>query len=258
MDFCRISGKRSGLFPVRLGHAAQLPAEGSNASSCGSNGALVMSKWISRSIHSRSSRTVTASAFWSFRYGCRRPVTREALREGASLVARLEPCNFKRVRDRQLCGIEGLLNFVHELGQTQASIDVLFRATDFFGERFDGIGIRLQLHEGGVAPRLVEFVHVGALQVLDKLQFEAFRVGEFADARRNGFPFRDSRSAVTPRTRYECKEAVLAAGQRTEENGLQDAVLADVAREFRQFRFVEGSSWICFRLLNTVEGDVLN
>src|SRR5712664_3485982 len=36
MDFCRTSGKRSGLFPVRLGQRAQLPAAGSKASSCGS------------------------------------------------------------------------------------------------------------------------------------------------------------------------------------------------------------------------------
>src|SRR5438876_3668653 len=67
MDFCRTSGKRSGLLPVRLGQRAHAPAFGSGVPSCGSNGAFVRSKWISRSIHARSSRTVVASAFLSFR-----------------------------------------------------------------------------------------------------------------------------------------------------------------------------------------------
>ena len=67
MDFCRTSGKRSGLLLVCFGQAAPLPAAGSRVSSCASNGAFEMSKWISLSIHSRSDRTVTASAFLSFR-----------------------------------------------------------------------------------------------------------------------------------------------------------------------------------------------
>ncbi len=67
MDFCRTSGKRSGLLPVLFGQRAHAPAFGKSVSSCGSNGALVRSRWISRSIHARSSRTVVASAFLSFR-----------------------------------------------------------------------------------------------------------------------------------------------------------------------------------------------
>src|SRR5690348_17967578 len=67
MDFWRTSGNRSGLLPVRFGQREHAPAEGSSDSSCGSKGALVRSRWISRSIHSRSSRTVTASAFRSLR-----------------------------------------------------------------------------------------------------------------------------------------------------------------------------------------------
>src|ERR1700675_4220795 len=101
-------------------------------------------------------------------------------------------------------------------------------------------------------------MHVGALQILDELEFEAFRVGEFANACRNPFSSRDWRSGVAPRSRHEFKEAVRTARQRTDENGLEDAVLADVAGEFRQLRFVKGSSWICFRFLNAIERDVLN
>src|SRR5439155_741358 len=67
MDLCRTSGKRSGLLPVRFGQRAHAPAFGRSVSSCGSKGAFVRSRWISRSIHARSSRTVVASAFLSFR-----------------------------------------------------------------------------------------------------------------------------------------------------------------------------------------------
>jgi len=67
MDFFRISGKRSGLLPVRFGQRAHTPALDRSVSSCGSNGAFVRSRWISRSIHARSSRTVVASAFLSLR-----------------------------------------------------------------------------------------------------------------------------------------------------------------------------------------------
>ena len=67
MDFCRTSGKRSGLFPVRLGHAAQLPAFGSRFASWASNGAFDISRRISLAIHSRRDRIVTASAFLSFK-----------------------------------------------------------------------------------------------------------------------------------------------------------------------------------------------
>src|ERR1700687_1788404 len=67
IDFCRTSGKRRGLLPVRFGQRAQAPAFGRSVSSYESNGAFERSRWISRSIHMRSARTVTASAFLSFR-----------------------------------------------------------------------------------------------------------------------------------------------------------------------------------------------
>ena len=67
MDFCRTSGKRRGLLVVRFGQPAHAPAFRRSVSSYGSNGAFVRSRWISRSIHARSSRTVVASAFLSFK-----------------------------------------------------------------------------------------------------------------------------------------------------------------------------------------------
>jgi hypothetical protein len=59
------------------------------------------------------------------------------------------------------------------------------------------------------------------------LQFETFRVGEFAHGRGNGCPLGKFRSAVTPRSGHQFKETVLAVRQRPDEDGLQDAMLAD-------------------------------
>jgi hypothetical protein len=66
-DFRGISGNKSGLLAVCFGQRAHAPADGNRVSSCVSNGAFMRSKWTSRSIHARSSRTLTASAFLSFR-----------------------------------------------------------------------------------------------------------------------------------------------------------------------------------------------
>jgi hypothetical protein len=68
-----------------------------------------------------------------------------------------------------------LLYFVDEMSQAQACVYVFFRPPYLLREDFDGVGVRLQMHEGGVALRLIEFVNVRALQVLDELEFEAFR-----------------------------------------------------------------------------------
>jgi len=128
--------------------------------------------------------------------------------------------------------------------QAQSRIDVFLGAPNFLSERFDSVGVRLQLHEGRIAPRFVEFVHVGALQVFDKLQFEAFRVGEFADAGRNSFPPSEFRSAVAPRSGHEFVKSILTVRRGTDEDRLQDAMLANVGCKFRQLGLVKRASWI--------------
>ena len=172
--------------------------------------------------------------FLVFQKGCRRAVLVESIRRGRVAGRRLEPRDFKRMRDGEFAHVECLLHFLDKVRQTQACIDVFLGAPDFLGKRFDGVGVGLQLHQGRIAPRLIEFVHVGALQVFDELQFEAFRVGEFANACGNGFPLGEFRSAVSPRSGHEFKGTRLAVRQRTDENGLQDAMLPDVVRKFRQ------------------------
>src|ERR1700731_2654579 len=108
MDFCRTSGNRSGLFPVRLGQRAQLPAAGSKVSSCGSNGAFVMSRWISLNPLAEFPHR-DRFGFLVFQKSRRCPVLREAFREGAALIVRLQSGNLKRMRDGQLAGVEGFL-----------------------------------------------------------------------------------------------------------------------------------------------------
>ena len=62
-EFLGISGNKSGLPPVCFGQRAHASAGGSRVRLAGQNCAFVRSRWISRSIHERSSRTVVASAF---------------------------------------------------------------------------------------------------------------------------------------------------------------------------------------------------
>jgi hypothetical protein len=88
---------------------------------------------------------------------CRRgAVLREALRECAVLIGWLQARDFEGVRDAQFSRVEGLLDLVHEMDQTQPRIDVFFGPSDFLGKGLDGVGVGLQLHQGGVAPRFVE------------------------------------------------------------------------------------------------------
>jgi hypothetical protein len=111
-----------------------------------------------------------------FQKSRRGPVLRETFGEGAALIVRLQSGHLKRMRDGQLSGVESLLDFVHEVHQAQPRVDVFFGAPDFLGEGLDRVGIRLQLHEGSIAACFIQLVHIGALQVLDQLQFEAFGV----------------------------------------------------------------------------------
>jgi len=101
-------------------------------------------------------------------------------------------------------------------------------------------------------------VHVGALQVLDELQFEAFGVGEFADAGRDGFPLRKLRGAESPRTRDKFVAPAFVPYQRTNENGLKDTVEPDIFGQFGELRFFELASRIRLRFLNVLERNVLH
>jgi len=145
----------------------------------------------------------------------------------------------------ELAGIERLLHFVHELQETQPGIDVLLGASDLLGQHFDRVGLRLQLHQRGIATCLVEFVHVGALQVLDELQFEALRVTEFANRCRNGFALRELRGAVAPRSGNEFILARLGTRQGANKDGLQNPVPPDVVGEFGEFPFVKLAARVC-------------
>jgi len=87
-------------------------------------------------------------------------VLREAFGKGAPLIVGLQPRNFKCMRDGQPTGVERFLRFVNQLQKTRPGVNVFFRPPDFLSHRFDRVTVRLELHEGGVATRFVEFVHV--------------------------------------------------------------------------------------------------
>lgn len=92
-------------------------------------------------------------------------MTWETFGERPPLVIGHEPRNLERMGNGEFARIEGLLHFAHELQEAEAGIDVFFRAPNLLSERLDGIGLRLQLHECGIAACFAEFVNVGALHV---------------------------------------------------------------------------------------------
>jgi hypothetical protein len=80
------------------------------------------------------------------------------------------------MRDGEPSEVERLLCFLNQVRETQSGVHVLLGASDFLGESFDRVGFGLQLHESGIAPRFVEFVHIGALQVFDETENRAASV----------------------------------------------------------------------------------
>jgi hypothetical protein len=52
-----------------------------------------------------------------------------------------------------------LLYFVDEMSQAQACVYVFFRPPYLLREDFDGVGVRLQMHEGGVVTTLLELAY---------------------------------------------------------------------------------------------------
>jgi len=110
----------------------------------------------------------------------------------------------------------------------------------------------------GDAACFIEFVHVGALQVFDQLQFEALRVGELADAGGNCFAPGELRGAIAPRSGHEFKLVRFTIRQRANENGLEDAVLPDISGEFGEFGFIELPAWIGLGFLNAPQWNLLH
>ena len=96
-------------------------------------------------------------------------------------------------------------------------------------------------------------MHVGALQVFDELEFEALRIGEFADARGNRFHLGEFRSALPPRSCHEFIRVWFSVGRRAHQDRLQYPVQSDVVRQFSESCFIKLASGICLRFLNTGE-----
>lgn len=80
----------------------------------------------------------------------RASVLREAFGKSSVLVIRLQPRYFEGMSNRQLSDVESLLKLINQMQQAQPRINIFFRAPDFLGERLDRVGVRLQLHEGGI------------------------------------------------------------------------------------------------------------
>jgi len=71
-------------------------------------------------------------------------------------------------------------------------------------------------------------------------------VGQFAYSRRDAFALCEFRGAVTARLGHKLIRARFPFGKRTQENRLEDAVLSNVVREFRQLGFIKEASRVGF------------
>ena len=69
--------------------------------------------------------------------------------------------------NRQLVVVERLLGFGNELNQAQPPAYVRGRSANSQRNAFDGVSVGLKFDEGGVSLRLVERMHVHALDVFN-------------------------------------------------------------------------------------------
>ena len=77
----------------------------------------------------------------------------------------MQPCDFKRMSNRKLVLIEGLLRFGNKLNQAQSPIHVCRRSANSGGNAFNGVSVGLKFDEGDITLRLIEWMHVHALHV---------------------------------------------------------------------------------------------
>src|SRR6185437_16177250 len=94
------------------------------------------------------------------------PMMRKAFLQGSALVVRLQPCDLERMSNGQLVLVERLLRFGNELNQTQSPADVRGRSANAARDAFNGVGVGLEVNQGGISLRLIKRMHVHALHVL--------------------------------------------------------------------------------------------
>ena len=123
-DLFRISGKRSGLFPVRFGHAEHAPAAGSKFASSGVEWRMLQVEmdFALNPLTKLPHACRLCFAVLQNRGGV--AIAGKALREGALLVLRLEPRDFERMRNAEPVFVERGLHGGDQVGELQSATDV--------------------------------------------------------------------------------------------------------------------------------------
>ena len=95
---------------------------------------------------------------------------------------------------------KGFDNGGGKLDQSQSRCDVCGILANLGSDLLDGVLRLLKPHQRGEALRLVQRMHVAALQVFDDAGFECLSIGQFDDADRRGFKSSQLRRTIAPRS----------------------------------------------------------
>jgi len=138
-----------------LGQAGARSRDGRSVSSWGSNGAFVRSRWISRSIHSRSFSHCRGLGLPVFEDGCGIPMMRKAFLQGRGAGRLVAAVRFRTHVQPSASPRRTLASLRDYLCQSQATVDIRLRFAHLRRDSLHGVGFRLELHERSVPLGLV-------------------------------------------------------------------------------------------------------
>ena len=116
---------------------------------------------------------------------------------------------------------KGFDNGGGKLNQSQSRCDVCGILANLGADLFDAVLRLLKPHQGGEALRLVERMHVTALEVFNDAGFKRLGVGQFDDADRRGFESGQLRRTVAPRSGHDLEVMVHGPHDKRRENALR-------------------------------------
>src|ERR1700733_8647065 len=144
----------------------------------------------------------------------------------------------QRMANADLFTVELLYDNLGQLSQLQARGDVSGRLTDLGGNLLDAVFRFFQVEQCFKAPRLLQRMHVAALEVFDELRFQYLRVGHLADFDWDNFFPRDLRGTETLRSEDDFIALVFGSHKQGCENSLR----VDAAGKLFQKRLIEDAA----------------
>ena len=183
----------------------------------------------------------------------RQLVARDLLGQLLALLGILDLHELIRMGQGVLAQRHELTDLVRRVGQPQAVLEVALVLAELVGKLADAVAV-VPDHPV-VHRRLVERRDVLPLEVLDDRDLHRGLVVDVLDQCRDGHVARELRCPPAALARDQL-EAVLANG--SDEDRLEDAVLADAGRQLLERRLVEGEAWLLRVGFDAVNGNDLD